>query len=274
MLNRRRLLLGGTALAAATAAADVLFAASALSRTLAADSKAGEEVIAWLRAAALPLATAEPGRGFDDLEALRPLLSKARIVSMGEATHGTREFFQLKHRLIEYCVSKLGFNIIALEANYGTTLLVNDYVMHGNGNVADVLAGMGMWFYNTEVVLALVELVRTGNLTHERKVSFHGFDMQDAGVPPATLHMLDYLGRVAPDLAPAVEADLALASYFAEFYNWSNSAQESALDQIKYVVNAFDAERAPWIARSSEREWRLARLSAVVLEEWVRGIRM
>ena len=107
MLNRRRLLLGGTAFAAAAAITSVSFPALAQSR--AADSPAGEEVVAWLKANAMPLASAEPGSGFGDLAALRDVIGDARIVSLGKATHGTREFFQLKHRLIEYCVAELGF---------------------------------------------------------------------------------------------------------------------------------------------------------------------
>src|SRR5262245_5848460 len=106
MTNRRRLLLGASALIAAAAA-------GGLTRDARASERDG--VVAWIRRHAIPLATVEPGSTFDDLEPLRAMLAKARVVSLGEATHGTREFFQLKHRLIEYCVSRLGFTIIAFE---------------------------------------------------------------------------------------------------------------------------------------------------------------
>jgi erythromycin esterase len=66
------------------------------------------ETIHWIRASAIPIATVEAGNGFSDLEPLRRVIGDARIVSLGEATHGTREFFQLKHRLLEFCVSVLG----------------------------------------------------------------------------------------------------------------------------------------------------------------------
>src|SRR3954451_25127445 len=151
VLNRRRLLLGATALAATATIAHGPFAA--LTRAQAADSKVDEEVTAWIKANALPLASVEPGSSFDDLAPLRPMLSKARIVSMGEATHGTREFFQLKHRLIEYCVSELGFTIIGIEASYTECLRVNDYVLHGTGNPAEALAGTRFWVWDTEEVL-------------------------------------------------------------------------------------------------------------------------
>jgi erythromycin esterase len=272
MLNRRRVLLGGTALAAAATVAKAPLAASALAREPSAEGRAGDDVIAWLRANALALASAEPGGGLHDLEPFRAMIGNARIVSLGEATHGTREFFQLKHRLIEYCVAKLGFTVIGFEAEYGATLAVNDYVLHGKGNAVDVVAGMGFWTWDTEEVVALVEWVRAWNLATERKVKFYGFDMQ--GSAAATQHLLAYLERVAPELASASATSLApLALYhtFGAFQRLSAAVQERTLAEIKSLREAFAAERTRWIERSGETEWQLARQSAVVLEQYARS---
>jgi erythromycin esterase len=273
MINRRRLLLNGTALAAAAAMSGVALVRGVQAES-ATGSPAGEEVVAWLRANALPLASVEPGSSFHDLAPLRAMLSKARIVSLGESTHGTREFFKLKHRLIEYCVSELGFTIIAFEANYGSMLAVNDYVMHGKGDIADVIApGVGFDIYDTEEVLALAEWVRGWNLTHPRKVQFHGLDMQSS--PPAALHLLAYLERVAPELAATTERILApLASQFTLFTLTKLPAvvRERVSAQIKLVIDTFEAERANWRARAGESEWHLARQSAVMLAQFMRMI--
>ena len=72
------------------------------------------EALAWMRASAIPLATVKAANGLADLEPLRALIVDARIVSLGEATHATREFFQLKHRLLEFCVAELGFTVFAM----------------------------------------------------------------------------------------------------------------------------------------------------------------
>src|SRR6185295_18209165 len=50
----------------------------------------------------------------------------------------------------------------------------------------------------------------------------------------------------------------------------SPALQDGILRQIKRFIDRFDSERAAWTAASSEREWRLARLSAVVLEQCAR----
>src|SRR5215813_6337153 len=239
MIDRRRLLLNGTALVAAT----VLSIARRAHAEPAMGSQVPEEAVAWLRANALPLASVEPGSPFHDLAPLRPMLSKARVISLGESTHGTREFFKLKQRLIEYCVAELGFTIIAFEANYGSMLAVNDYVLYGKGDIADVIApGVGFAIYDTEEVLALVEWVRGWNLTHARKVQFHGLDMQSS--PPAALHLLAYLERVAPELAATSERALGpLGSQFTSFALSRHSApvRERISAHIRSVIEAFEA---------------------------------
>jgi erythromycin esterase len=266
MLNRRRLLLGGTALAAAAVAPVIPL----VPRSHAEGAQAGADVVAWLKANALPLATVEPGNGFRDLEPLRAILGRARVVGLGEATHGTREFFQLKHRLIEFCVAELGFTIIAFESNYGKMLPVNDYVLYGKGNATDVVGAMSYPIYDTEEVVAVVEWVRAWNLAHERKVKVHGLDMQESAA--ASLHLLAYLDRVAPDFAAASECILApLASQFTLFASLAQSIREKVFTHIKAVIEAFETERAHWIASASEMEWHLARQSAVALREFARS---
>jgi hypothetical protein len=54
------------------------------------------EVTSWFKSAAIPLDSTSPESGLDDLRRMESTIGNARIVAMGEATHGTREFFQLR----------------------------------------------------------------------------------------------------------------------------------------------------------------------------------
>jgi hypothetical protein len=72
-------------------------------------------VMDWVRANAIPLKTVEAGNGFEDLQPLKQVVGDARIVALGEATHGTREFFQLKHRLIEFRQAEWAFLCLPLK---------------------------------------------------------------------------------------------------------------------------------------------------------------
>jgi len=260
MITRRKILLGASA---AVAVAGAPFAAYSLLKR----RPPGKEVVAWLKANAIPLASAEPGSGFKDLEALGETVGKARIVGLGEATHGTHEFVTLRHRVIEYCVSNFGFTMIGLEAAFGEERPINDYILHGKGSAAEAVGSMGFFIWRYEEMVAIVEWVRAWNLTHERKVKFYGFDMQSTDT--ATARLLDYLKPLAPELAVETEASLK-PDVFEKFSSLPASVQEQILARIKRVLHRFDSERASWTSRSSEFEWRLARLSVVVLDQCAR----
>lgn len=103
---------------------------------------APEAVIDWLRANAIPLNTVEAEHGFSDMQPLKAVVGNARIVALGEATHGTREFFQLKHRMLEFLVTEMGFNIFAMEANMPEAQAINQFVLEGRGDPAAALAGL------------------------------------------------------------------------------------------------------------------------------------
>src|SRR6266446_3557138 len=82
-----------------------------------AEPEGNKAVVDWMRAHAVALQTPEAGHGFRDMQPLKQIVGNARIVALGEATHGTREFFQLKHRMLEFLATRLGFTIFSIEAN-------------------------------------------------------------------------------------------------------------------------------------------------------------
>ncbi|MGN9784106.1 erythromycin esterase family protein [Nonomuraea sp. ZG12] len=157
-----------------------------------------EELTGWLAGRAIRLAALEPGAPVADLEPLRPALDGVRVVGLGEATHGTREFFLLKHRLLRFLVEELGFTVLAMEASVSAAEAVNDYVLHGTGDAAEALGGMVFWTWHTREMLGVVEWMREYNRAAppERKVRFAGIDPQ---YPAASIEWLArYLGEVAP----------------------------------------------------------------------------
>jgi erythromycin esterase len=225
-------------------------------------------VLDWIRANAIQLKTVAAGQGFADLQRLGALVGNARIVSLGEATHGTREFFQLKHRLLEYLVAELEFTWFGIEANYPECLRVNDYVLNATGDPAGALAGTRFWTWDTEEVLALIEWMRSWNRSHARKIKFYGFDMQFP--TEAALGVLDYLKRVAPGLAEGVGAELwpLCDDTSAErFHGLPDVTREAACDCIRRILQMFTQERERWSALTSDRDWHLARLNAVVVDQ-------
>lgn len=166
-------------------------------------------VVAQLRAAAVPLAATDPSAPLDDLAPVGALVGGARIVALGEASHGTREFFQMKHRLLEYLVTRKGFTVFALEADWPETLAVDQYVKTGRGDPRAALAGLYFWTWNTEEVLDLIEWMRAYNAAPgpHATLSFSGFDLQTPDV--ALMRAEDYVRRVDPPALPTMQTDYA-----------------------------------------------------------------
>jgi erythromycin esterase-like protein len=141
----------------------------------------------WIRANAIRLTTAQPGHGFADVQPLKRVVGSARIVSLGEATHGSREFFQFKHRMLEFLASEMGFSIFSIEANMPEAYRLNDYVLNGTGDPAQLLKGMYFWTWDTEEVLSMIQWMRAFNQSGKGRVQFTGFDMQTPTVAAANV---------------------------------------------------------------------------------------
>ena len=163
-------------------------------------------IIAWLRQNSIPVQHIEAGNGFTDLQPLKRILADVKVVGLGETTHGTREFFQFKHRLLEFLVTEMAFNAFALEASYAACQPINDYVLYGRGDRATVLTGQGYVVWDTEEFSSLLDWLRAHNqsVPDERKVRFYGVDLW--GNEIGRKAVLDYLGKVAPGEVAAVDS--------------------------------------------------------------------
>jgi len=164
-----------------------------------------DAIVAELRARAIPFKTVMPGAGFDDLAGLDGLIGDARIVALGEASHGTAEFFRMKHRLFEYLVEKKGFTVFAFEANWPVVEIADRYIKTGDGSAAAALKEIGFWVWATEEVRDLIEWMRAYNAVPGRRklLSFTGFDMQAPG--PAANCVIDAFSRLGAAQAETIK---------------------------------------------------------------------
>ncbi|MCP4591890.1 MAG: hypothetical protein GY842_14230 [bacterium] len=233
-------------------------------------SSAPDEVVTWIRHTAIPLTTAAPGADLADLAPLAEVVGNARAVGIGEATHGTREFFQLKHRMLELLVEKMGFTVFAIEAGWPESLAVNDYVLYGRGDAAKALRGLHVWPAKTEEMLELVEWMRRYNAdpTHRRKIKFYGIDMQFT--PAAVTGAHDYLRQVDSDVAKAFATlvepleELRAVKHFAEL---DDHGEARLIIGLEATIALFDVERESWIEKTGKLQWELGRHHVVILLE-------
>lgn len=215
--------------------------------------------IAWLRANAYALATDAPGSGLDDLERLAPLVDGARLVGLGEGTHGTREFFRAKHRIVEWLAERKGLTVFAIEASMPEARRVNEYVLTGRGDARIAVAGLGFWTWNTEEVVALVEWMRAYNASGRGRVEFWGFDMQNTSLAADSVRA--FLARADPVSVPLVDDAIALAK--------EGQRATEAVAAARRVVAHMAANRSAYLARFDTVQVDWAEQYARIVEQGV-----
>lgn len=182
----------------------VAFAASTPSSVARAAQPEPAAVVTALDRAAHPLRGVEPGGDTRDLRPLGRMVGDARVVGLGEATHGSHDFFALKDRVFRHLVTERGFRTFALEASWSTGLRLDDYVVHGKGDprriMRDEFQRDYLWWNNTDY-LGLVEWMRAYNTRHpDDPVRFVGDDIAWTG-PEVYDEVTEYVARHRPGLS-------------------------------------------------------------------------
>ena len=103
-----------------------------------------------------------------------------RVVALGEATHGNREFQELKLGVFKVLVERYGVRAFALEGDFGGCEAVNRYIHGGGGTAEEAAAAIGFTIYRTEQMADLIAWMRAYNETAAPgdDLRFYGFDMQ------------------------------------------------------------------------------------------------
>lgn len=219
---------------------DERLTAAAYTERLSAEVRLRQETIAWLKRNAIPIKTFEAGNGFDDLQPLKRILRDVRLVGLGEATHGTREFFQFKHRMVEFLVREMGFRVFAIEASYAGCRNINDYIQGRTTDGAGALASQAFWTWNTEEVRAMMDWMRVYNesVAADKKIKFVGFDIQWNREARDTV--LAYLKRVAPE-----RADSFAALTLPQAFNSTDDEAKTSLESLTEIAVGGAPETRP-----------------------------
>lgn len=118
---------------------------------------------------------------YSDLSSLDVSLADTKIVALGEATHGTKEFFTTKHRLIKYLVEKLDFRVFVIEDGYTLTCNIDAFVSGTDQTkVEKVLSRNWCGAWRTQEVMDLLLWIKRYNSdkNEDDRVRIYGCDMK------------------------------------------------------------------------------------------------
>lgn len=240
-----------------------------------------------LRAAAIPLLGEE-----GDYDALLAQIGDARFVLLGEASHGTHEFYRERAVITQRLIAEKGFTAVAVEADWPDAWRVNRFV-RGLGDdefASDALDGFRRfptWMWRNSDVVNFVDWLRDwndGSPKGDARVGFYGLDLYSLhSSMAAVLHYLDRVDRLAATRARERYACFDRYGDDAQHYGFMTgvraapSCEEEVIAQLLelqrdriarlgqpggHADEAFYAEQNARLVRNAERYYRTQYLGA------------
>ncbi len=179
---------------------------------------------------------------FEDFDALVAASRGKRYVLLGEASHGTREFYRSRASVTQRLLDEAGFDAVAVEADWPDAYRVNRYVMH-RGRDADAIEALGdferfpRWMWRNREVQRFVAWLHDFNDMPNRgaPVGFYGLDLYSLN---ASVHaVIAYLERVDPVAAKRARLRYGCLWHFMENpQEYGFAAQAGLVDSCEAAI--------------------------------------
>jgi len=211
-------------------------------------------LVDWIRENGVALSTTDPLAPLDDLHALAGLIGDTPLVLLGESTHGSSEFFELKARVVKWLALRGDRLIFVIEDHPDKVEPIDRFIQSGEGDAASVVRGLFAFWQRQEIV-DLVQWMRDATVAGDAQVTFAGVDLQVPLGPLARLQSA--AAELDAGVARTVEASLAPMRQAWE-EGWY-PRRESA-EYERWAAAALDIREALAAVGASERTLFDARL--------------
>jgi erythromycin esterase-like protein len=157
----------------------------------------------------------------EDYDSLLDVIGDARVVLLGEASHGTHEFYHERARITRRLIEEKGFTTIAVEADWPDAYRLNRYIrgMSEDESAQEALGDFQrfpLWMWRNTDVVALAEWLRwhNGKQSPSRRVGFYGLDLYSLFA--SIQAVLRYLDQADPEAARQARTRYACFDHFGE----------------------------------------------------------
>ncbi|MBL8960101.1 MAG: erythromycin esterase family protein [Gemmatimonadetes bacterium] len=186
----------------------------------------------------------------------------AKVIGLGEATHGQHEAFDLKRRLTMSLIRHHGMRVVAYEASASRARLLDAWIQGGTGDVAAAMAGFGMLIWSVEENAQLLRDLRAWNAlaAPNDRVRLIGVDAQDGEAVAARLRTL--LGPANAGVADRIDSLVAAAPPVTQRLF---QGQRAGFDSLAVVVSQVERALSRLGTNHPQRReigWRSAELRA------------
>ena len=158
----------------------------------------------------------------NDFDSLIDLIGDARFVLIGEASHGTHEFYRVRAQISKVLIAQRGFNAVAVEADWPDAYRVNRFVraVGADNDGVEALSGFErfpQWMWRNADVLDFIGWLREHNdeqVFADRKCGFYGLDLYS--LHASIEAVLAYLSKVDPEAAKRARHHYSCFEHFGK----------------------------------------------------------
>jgi erythromycin esterase-like protein len=215
----------------------------------------------------------------EDFDPLLALVGDSRFVLIGEASHGTHEFYRIRAEITKRLIREKGFSAIAVEADWPDGYRVNRYVQ-GRGGDTDASQALGgfkrfpQWMWRNADVLEFIGWLRDHNdaMPIESRVGFYGLDLYSLHASMEAV--LSYLRVVDPEAARRAQRRYACFDHFGESpqdYGYAATAGLAPSCENEVVAQLTELQRSA--AEYAIRDGRVAADDLFFAEQNARVVR-
>lgn len=196
-----------------------------------------------------------------DLDRLLDRIGNSRVVLIGEASHGTSEFYRMRARITRELIEKAGFTIVAAEADWPDAAHIDHYVRHKEYPPGEwtAFSRFPTWMWRNREVREFVDWLRERNghlVEPDRRTAFYGLDIYSLFISADAV--IAYLDRVDPDAAAiARERYGCLTPWQADPAGYGRAAvsgrYEGCTEQVVAILSGLLEKRQAYLDRDGER---------------------
>lgn len=189
-----------------------------------------------------------------------------RIIALGEATHGNKEFAQLKLSVFKQLIEQHDMRVFALEGDTGGSSKVNLYIQGGAMTAEQAVSEIGFAIYKTQEMVDIVEWMRSFNNGRESsdQIRFYGYDMQRFDNSKEGL--FNILNKGAPELSKEY-ASLLDTFTNKTMYDLKSDAVKSGIKEMERLNTIMNEQKEAIGGLISEMEFALAQQYAECIKQ-------
>jgi erythromycin esterase-like protein len=218
----------------------------------------------------------------NSLEPLINSIKDKKIVMLGESSHGTKEFYELRSLISKELILNHGFNFISVEGDWPACQLINQFIQlkdasyngHKAKSILSQFSRWPTWMWANEEIAELITWLKTYNYSKKKPAGFYGFDVYS--LYDSIEQVISLLSKIEPELAIKAKSYYACfesyrhneMAYARSLFNIPEGCKKSVLsvlnETLKYKLDKinnqseimFDALQNARIVSNAERYYR------------------